>query len=59
MVFQALILFDWRTVRANVELPLEINGTPKAERDRLADAHLALVELADFGRSLPVASSSA
>ena len=53
MVFQAPILFDWRTVRANVELPLEINGTPKAERDRLADAHLALVELSDFADHYP------
>ena len=53
MVFQAPILFDWRTVRANVELPLEINGTPKAERDRLADEHLALVELADFADHYP------
>ena len=32
MVFQAPVLFDWRTVQKNVELPLEINGTPKAER---------------------------
>ena len=32
MVFQAPILFDWRTVQGNVELPLEINGTAKAEQ---------------------------
>src|SRR4029077_6366269 len=36
MVFQAPILFDWRSVQANVELPLEINGTSKAERTRRA-----------------------
>ena len=29
MVFQSPILFDWRTVQANVELPLEVNGTPR------------------------------
>ena len=26
MVFQAPVLFDWRTVQGNVELPLEIGG---------------------------------
>jgi hypothetical protein len=29
MVFQAPILFDWRTVQGNVELPLEISGASK------------------------------
>ena len=53
MVFQAPILFDWRTVQANVELPLEINGTPKAERGRRAAEHLALVELSDFAGHYP------
>ena len=53
MVFQAPILFDWRSVQANVELPLEINGTPKAERGRRAAEHLALVELSDFAGHYP------
>jgi NitT/TauT family transport system ATP-binding protein len=53
MVFQAPILFDWRTVRANVELPLEINGTGKDERIRRATANLELVELADFAGHYP------
>jgi NitT/TauT family transport system ATP-binding protein len=53
MVFQAPILFDWRSVQANVELPLEINGTPKAERSRRAAEHLALVELSDFAGHYP------
>jgi NitT/TauT family transport system ATP-binding protein len=53
MVFQAPILFDWRTVQGNVELPLEINGTPRAERARRAADHLALVELADFAGHYP------
>jgi NitT/TauT family transport system ATP-binding protein len=53
MVFQAPILFDWRSVQANVELPLEINGTPKAERGRRAAEHLALVELSDFASHYP------
>jgi NitT/TauT family transport system ATP-binding protein len=53
MVFQAPILFDWRTVQGNVELPLEINGTPRAERTRLARDHLALVELSEFAGHYP------
>ena len=53
MVFQAPILFDWRTVQGNVELPLEIIGTPKAERGRRAAEHLALVELSDFATHYP------
>jgi NitT/TauT family transport system ATP-binding protein len=53
MVFQAPILFDWRTVQANVELPLEINGTPRAERGRRAAEHLALVELSEFAEHYP------
>ncbi len=53
MVFQAPILFDWRSVQGNVELPLEINGTPKDERVRRAAEHLALVELSDFAGHYP------
>jgi NitT/TauT family transport system ATP-binding protein len=53
MVFQAPILFDWRTVQANVELPLEINGTPRAERTKLATDNLRLVELTDFAGHYP------
>jgi NitT/TauT family transport system ATP-binding protein len=53
MVFQAPVLFDWRTVQGNVELPLEVNGTPKAKRARRATEHLALVELADFAGHYP------
>jgi NitT/TauT family transport system ATP-binding protein len=53
MVFQAPILFDWRSVQGNVELPLEITGTPKSERVRRATEHLALVELSDFAGHYP------
>ena len=53
MVFQAPVLFDWRTVQGNVELPLEINGTAGAERSRRAVEHLALVELSDFAAHYP------
>jgi NitT/TauT family transport system ATP-binding protein len=53
MVFQSPILFDWRTVQANVELPLEVNGTPRGERARRAAEHLDLVELGDFAGHYP------
>ena len=32
MVFQAPVLFDWRTVQGNVELPLEMSATDRAAR---------------------------
>ena len=53
MVFQAPVLFDWRTIEANVGLPLEIIDMPKDRRaNRIADM-LALVELGDFARHHP------
>jgi NitT/TauT family transport system ATP-binding protein len=48
MVFQAPVLFDWRSVQGNVELPLEITGRPAAERAARAKAMLDLVELGEF-----------
>ncbi|MDQ2964348.1 MAG: ABC transporter ATP-binding protein [Chloroflexota bacterium] len=53
MVFQAPVLFDWRTVQKNVELPLEITGRPAAEREAKAREMLALVELSEFGGRQP------
>jgi NitT/TauT family transport system ATP-binding protein len=53
MVFQAPVLFDWRTVQGNVELPLEVSGTRKAERTRRAQEYLRLVELSDFAGHYP------
>ena len=53
MVFQAPVLFDWRTVQKNVELPLEITGAPAKERAAKAQAMLELVELSDFGGQRP------
>lgn len=48
MVFQAPVLYDWRTVKRNVQLPLEIMRYPPAERERRAEEMLKLVGLADF-----------
>jgi NitT/TauT family transport system ATP-binding protein len=53
MVFQAPVLMDWRTVQKNVELPLEVMGFSKGERETRARAMLDLVELGDFARTRP------
>jgi NitT/TauT family transport system ATP-binding protein len=53
MVFQAPVLFEWRTVEDNVKLPLELIGLDRAERDRRATSMLQLVELAEFARHHP------
>jgi len=53
MVFQAPVLFDWRTVQKNVELPLEIIGRSKAEREAKAREMLSLVELSEFTAHQP------
>jgi NitT/TauT family transport system ATP-binding protein len=53
MVFQAPVLFDWRTVEANVRLPLEVTDYPRAKRDALVREKLELVELGGFGKHYP------
>ncbi|MCE3273070.1 MAG: nitrate/sulfonate/bicarbonate transporter ATP-binding protein [Ramlibacter sp.] len=52
-VFQSPTLMPWASVQANVRLPLDLAGVPRAEADgRVADA-LALVGLAKFAQALP------
>ena len=53
MVFQAPVLMDWRTVACNVELPLEVQGVPAADRRRRAEAALDLVGLGEFADRHP------
>jgi NitT/TauT family transport system ATP-binding protein len=53
MVFQAPVLMDWRTIQANIELPLEIMGYPKEDRTRRSTDLLRLVELEGFGSRHP------
>ena len=48
MVFQAPVLFDWRTVEDNVKLPLELMGYDRGRRERRAHEMLELVELGEF-----------
>jgi NitT/TauT family transport system ATP-binding protein len=52
-VFQAPVLYDWRTVAANVMLPLEIMGYPRAERRERAEKLLNMVGLEGFHGSYP------
>ncbi len=52
-VFQQPVLFDWRTVKKNVELPLEIMYESKAERAKRADEMLELVGLQNFANHFP------
>ena len=53
MVFQAPVLFDWRTVEENVALPLELMGYDRGRRAARAREMLDLVELGDFRRHNP------
>ena len=53
MVFQSPVLFEWRSVQANVELPLEVLKINKAEREKRAADMLALVELSKFTKHYP------
>jgi len=53
IVFQNPVLYEWRTVRRNVCMPMEIMGIPKPERTRRVSEMLELVGLYDFGKKHP------
>ncbi len=53
MVFQQATLLDWRNVRKNVELPLEIMNLGADERANRAREMLDLVELGEFADHQP------
>ncbi|MEU4152016.1 glycine betaine/L-proline ABC transporter ATP-binding protein [Streptomyces sp. NPDC026659] len=53
MVFQHFALFPHRSVRANAAYGLEVQGVPRAERERRADEALALCGLAGWEDSWP------
>ena len=52
-VFQAPALYPWRSVQANVTLPLEIMKMPRAERAKRAARYLEMVGLTGFERKFP------
>src|SRR5688572_1906745 len=53
IVFQAPVLFDWRTVQANVALPLEVKGLHRRDGEDRTRAMIELVGLTDFARHYP------
>ena len=53
MVFQQATLYDWRTIYANVQLPLEVMNYPRDKRMARAREMLKLVQLEEFGRHFP------
>ena len=48
MVFQQGAMFEWMSVRRNVDFGPRMKGMPKAERDRLSDRLLETVGLGGF-----------
>jgi NitT/TauT family transport system ATP-binding protein len=52
-VFQAAALYPWRSILRNVQLPLEIMGYSRAEREERARRTLELVGLTGFERKFP------
>ncbi|WP_256762029.1 ABC transporter ATP-binding protein [Cohnella sp. WQ 127256] len=53
IVFQNPTLYDWRKVKDNITLPLELKKVPKAERERKALELLELVGLEKFKDKYP------
>ncbi len=53
IAFQQAGLLPWRTVSANIELPLELHGVGKAKRRARALELLEMVGLADFADHRP------
>jgi NitT/TauT family transport system ATP-binding protein len=53
IVFQQPVLFDWRTVEQNLQLPLEVMKVAKSERQGRTEQLLKLVGLQEFARRYP------
>ena len=53
MVFQSFALFPWLTVQENVELGLEAQSVPKAEREKRAEAAIDLIGLGGYESAYP------
>lgn len=52
-VFQSPVLFDWRTVKKNIEMPMEIMHYSKEERENRTAQMLSLVGLSEFANHFP------
>ena len=53
MVFQSFALFPWLTVQENVELGLEAQGVPRAERENRAETAIDLIGLGGYESAYP------
>lgn len=53
IVFQNPVLYDWRTIRRNVCMPMELLGMKKPERTARVTQMLDLVGLSEFGKHYP------
>ncbi len=53
MVFQSFALFPWLTVQENVELGLEAQGIPRAERESRAETAIDLIGLGGYESAYP------
>ncbi|MDF2513856.1 MAG: Taurine-transporting ATPase [Herbinix sp.] len=53
IVFQNPVLYEWRTVRRNVCMPMEMMGIPKRDRTARVTKMLELVGLMEFGKKYP------
>jgi NitT/TauT family transport system ATP-binding protein len=53
VIFQEASLFPWLTALDNIDFPLSLRGTPRAERRRRTEAMLTLVGLEGFGGRYP------
>ena len=53
IVFQSPVLMDWRTIRRNICLPLELLKMPKPERTKKVTEMLEIVGLQNFGYHYP------
>lgn len=53
IVFQSPVLYDWRKVKKNITLPLELMKVDKAEQEKRVDELLELVGLSNFKDKYP------
>jgi NitT/TauT family transport system ATP-binding protein len=53
IVFQAAVLYDWRTVAKNIALPLELGGWSRVGRTERVREMVELVELEGFEKHYP------
>jgi NitT/TauT family transport system ATP-binding protein len=53
IVFQSPVLYDWRTARRNVCMPMELMGIPKSERTATVSEMLNMVNLLGSGYKYP------